>query len=131
MIVVFDAQCLLCCRSVQFLLRHDRHARLRFASIQHDAGRRLLEAAGIDALAPDTFLFVTGERTYTQSRALIEVLHALGGTWRLAWLLWPIPAPLRDAAYRCIARNRTRWFGRHDTCWLPAPEHAGRFVRDE
>ncbi len=129
MIVVFDAQCLLCCRSVQFLLRHDRHARLRFASIQDEPGRRLLDAAGIDALAPDTFLFVTGERRYTQSRALIEVLHVLGGRWRLAWLLWPIPAPLRDAAYRWVARNRARWFGRHDTCWLPSPEHSARLIR--
>lgn len=128
MIVVFDAQCLLCCASVQFLLRHDRHARLRFASVQDETGRRLLAAAGIDALAPDTFLFVVGDRSHTQSRAVIEVLHTLGGAWRAGWLLWPIPAPLRDALYRWIARNRTRWFGRHDTCWLPAPEYADRFI---
>ena len=129
MIVVFDAQCLLCCRSVQFLLRHDHRARLRYASVQDDAGRRLLEAAGVDALAPDTFLLVDGDRTYTRSRALIEVMHALGGRWRLGWLLWPIPAPLRDAAYLWVARHRTHWFGRTEACWLPSAEYSDRFIR--
>lgn len=38
MIVVFDGQCLLCNGWVQFLLRHDRAQRLRFASIQSAAG---------------------------------------------------------------------------------------------
>ncbi len=33
MIVVFDAQCLLCNGSVQFLLRHDRRAKFKFASL--------------------------------------------------------------------------------------------------
>ena len=62
MIVVFDAECLLCSTSVQFLLRHDRRARLRSATVQGDVGHRLLEAAGIDALTPDTCLFVDGDR---------------------------------------------------------------------
>lgn len=42
MIVVFDGQCLLCNGWVQFLLRQDRRGRLRFASIQGEAGGRLL-----------------------------------------------------------------------------------------
>jgi predicted DCC family thiol-disulfide oxidoreductase YuxK len=41
-IVVFDAQCLLCNGWVQFLLRHDRKGVLRFASIQGAAGQQLL-----------------------------------------------------------------------------------------
>lgn len=41
----------------------------------------------------------------------------------------PVEArPLRDALYRWLARNRYRWFGRSDTCLLPAPEHAARFL---
>ena len=129
MIVVFDAQCLLCSGWVQFLLRHDERRVLRFASMQTDGGRALLDRAGIDMLAPDTFLLVDGERMRTQSNALLHVLHALGWPWRLAWVLWVVPAPLRDSAYRCLARNRYRWFGRRETCWLPEPDHAARFIR--
>ncbi|MFP5284488.1 MAG: thiol-disulfide oxidoreductase DCC, partial [Thermoanaerobaculia bacterium] len=39
-----------------------------------------------------------------------------------------IPRPLRDALYRWIARNRYRWFGRTETCWLPTPELQSRFL---
>lgn len=41
MIVVFDAQCLLCHGSVQFLLKHDRNRRLNYSSIQGSAGAAL------------------------------------------------------------------------------------------
>ena len=58
MIVVFDAHCLLCSGSVQLLLRHDTHRRLRFATIQSDIGRNLLERAGVDAIQPDSFVLV-------------------------------------------------------------------------
>jgi predicted DCC family thiol-disulfide oxidoreductase YuxK len=39
-----------------------------------------------------------------------------------------VPRMMRDPAYRWLARNRYRWFGRSDACWLPAPEHAARFL---
>ena len=128
MIVVFDAHCLLCSGSVQFLIRQDHQRQLRFASIQTPTGRALLDRAGIDTLAPDTFLLVDGERAFTQSAAIFRVLHVLGWPWRLAWLAWVIPAPLRDAAYRSLARNRYRWFGRREMCWLPSADHAERFL---
>ena len=39
-----------------------------------------------------------------------------------------LPRGLRDAAYRWLASNRYRWFGRHEACALPAPEHRQRFL---
>lgn len=128
MIVVFDANCLLCSGSVQFLLRHDKYRRLRFATIQSDIGRDLLERARIDAIEPDSFVLVDGQRIWTETAAVLRVAHALGWPWRFAWIAWLIPYPLRDAVYRWIARNRYRWFGRRDVCFLPDPEDADRFI---
>jgi len=45
----------------------------------------------------------------------------------LGVLRW-LPRRLRDRAYRALARNRYRWFGRYDTCFLPTPEQAARFL---
>lgn len=129
MIVVFDAQCLLCSGSVQFLMRHDKHRRLRFATIQSDAGRGLLASAGIDAVDPESFVLVDEVRTWTETAAVLRVADALGWPWRLAWIAWLIPYPLRDAIYRWVARNRYRWFGRRDVCFLPDPADADRFIR--
>lgn len=129
MIVVFDAQCLLCSGSVQFLLRHDTHRRLRFATIQSEAGRALLERAGIDTVDPDSFVLVDASKNWTETAAVLRVANALGWPWRIAWIAWLIPYPLRDAIYRWIARNRYRWFGRRDVCFLPDADHADRFIR--
>lgn len=129
MIVVFDAHCLLCSGSVQFLLRHDKQQQLRFATIQSDSGRELLSGAGIDALDPNSFLLVDGSKNWTETAAVLRVANALGWPWRLAWIAWLIPYPLRDAIYRWIARNRYRWFGRREVCFLPDPDDADRFIR--
>lgn len=39
-----------------------------------------------------------------------------------------IPRPLRDAAYRLIARNRYRWFGKAEACALLTPEQRQRLL---
>jgi len=128
MIVVFDAQCLLCSRWVKFLLKHDRRAVLRFASIQGKTGQALLAQAGLRVDGLQTLLLVDGSRSWQHTGAIFRVLHALGGPWRAAWLAWPIPAPVRDAAYRLIARNRYSLFGRSETCLMPSTDCSARFL---
>jgi predicted DCC family thiol-disulfide oxidoreductase YuxK len=128
MIVVFDAQCLLCNGSVQFLLRNDRRARFKFASIQGSTGAELLAKAGLTPSGLETFLLVDGEQSWQQSAAIFRVLSALGWPWRVAWIFWLIPAPVRDACYRGLARNRYRIFGRSEVCMLPSEADAHRFL---
>jgi predicted DCC family thiol-disulfide oxidoreductase YuxK len=127
-IVVFDAQCLLCNGWVRFLLRHDRRRTLRFASIQGEHGRRLLAEHGLQVDRLQTLLLVDGAHSWQHTDAIFRVLHALGGAWRLAWVAWLLPGFVRDPLYRWLARNRYRWFGRTDTCMLPPPDHAARFL---
>lgn len=128
MIVVFDAQCLLCNGWVRFLLRHDRRQVMQFASIQGAAGKRLLDQAGLAVDGLQTLLVVDGERAWQHTSAILRVLDALGWPWRLAWVAWPVPAPVRDGLYRLAARNRYRLFGRTETCALPPQNFAERFL---
>ncbi len=129
MIVVFDGKCLLCNGWVQFLLRHDRQGRIRFASMQGEQGARLLNEAGLSAgEGLQTLLVIEGGRSWQHTAAILRILHRLGWPWRLAWVGWLVPAPLRDALYRLVARNRYRIWGRSEVCMVPAPEHAGRFL---
>lgn len=128
MIVVFDAQCLLCSRWVRFLLRHDRAGRFRFASIQGATGRELLARSGLRVEGLETLLLVDGDRTFQHTAAILRVLHGLGWPWRAAWIAWLVPAPLRDAAYRAVARRRYRLFGRSEACLVPAPAQRARFL---
>ncbi len=128
MILVFDAQCLLCDGWVQFLLKHDRKGVFQFASIQGETGQALLARAGLKVEGLQTLLLVDGQKTWQHTAAILQVLNRLGWPWRLAWLGWLVPAPLRDALYRWIARNRYRMFGRSESCLLPPPEFASRFL---
>lgn len=131
-IIVFDGVCVLCNGWVRFLLRHDRAGRYRFAAMQSDTGRALLTAHGLDPDDPASFLLIEHDsadpRVSTDSDAIRRVLAGLGGTWRVANLIALVPRGLRDAAYRWLARNRYRWFGRHDACLLPSPGHRHRFL---
>lgn len=128
MIVVFDAKCLLCNGWVQFLLRHDRNATFKFASIQGEAGRRLLSEQGLEVDGLQTLLLVDGDRAWQHTAAIFRVLGALGWPWRLAWLGWLVPSFIRDSLYRLVARNRYRVFGRTEACMLPPTAHEDRFL---
>ena len=128
MVVVFDAQCLLCSRWVRFLLRFDKVGAFRFASIQGQAGQALLAQSGLRADGLQTLLLVDGERSWQHTSAILRVLHVLGWPWRLAWIAWLVPSRIRDAAYRLIARNRYAIFGRSDKCLVPPADFSSRFL---
>ena len=128
MIVVFDAQCLLCNSWVQFLLKHDKQGIFQFAAIQGKVGGQLLADAGLKIEGLQTLLLVDGAQSWQHTDAILRVLHALGWPWRLAGVARLIPAPLRDALYRVIARNRYQWFGKSEQCLMPDPAVAARFL---
>lgn len=128
MILVFDAKCVLCSTWVRFILKRDHRRMFRFAPLQGAAGRALLERAGLYPDDLQTLLLVDDEKSWQYTAAIFQVLHQLGGIWRLAWICWLVPAPLRDAAYRWAARNRYRLFGKRDNCVLPTPADTDRFL---
>ncbi len=127
-LMVFDAACMLCSGAAQFILRHDRSGRVRISPAQSDLGAALYRHLGLPTTHWDTVLFLKDGRVRTDSDAVIALAETLGGPWRLAALLRLLPATLRDDAYRVLARNRYRWFGRRDACWLPSAKLAERVL---
>lgn len=127
-IVLFDGVCNLCNGSVQLIIRHDPRARFRFASLQSPVGERLLGELGIDPKVIDSIIVVEDGRGYQESDAVLRIARGLGGPWKALGIFRLIPKLLRDRAYRLIARNRYRWFGKMEACWVPTPELRGRFL---
>lgn len=128
-VLVFDGVCVLCSRWVDFVLRHDRAGRVRLAAMQGEHGRRLLAAHGLSPEDPASLLLVQDGHGYTDTAAIIRVLGQLGVFWRAtAALMRVVPRVCRDPAYRWIARHRYRLFGRRETCRLPDPGQAWRFL---
>ncbi|MBX0292902.1 thiol-disulfide oxidoreductase DCC family protein [Hymenobacter sp. HSC-4F20] len=128
--ILFDGVCNLCNGFVQFVIEHDAAGRFRFASLQSVAGQELLRAHGLPLQAePESVVLVAGGQAYTHSAAALGILKQLSGAWGLVGTLGEVfPRFLRDAVYRLVARNRYRWFGRQESCWLPTPELQARFL---
>jgi predicted DCC family thiol-disulfide oxidoreductase YuxK len=133
-IVLYDGVCGLCNRSVQFLLKHDKRGRFRFASLQSDFARKVLGRHGLDAKDLDTVHVVENydepdERVLQRSDAVLRAGRELGGFWGASSaIVRVIPRPLRDLVYRLVATNRYRVFGKYDTCMLPEPNQRSRFL---
>jgi predicted DCC family thiol-disulfide oxidoreductase YuxK len=129
--MVFDSDCILCSRWVQFILRHERDHSIVFVSAWSHEGQRLAAAHSLQpADLQRTYLVVEGNLGFTKSDAGIVLAGHLTSPAR--WLVWLkiVPRPLRDAIYDLVARNRYAWFGRSERCISPTPENKDRFVLD-
>jgi len=132
-LILFDGVCNLCSTVVQRIITLDKAGRFRFASLQSELGQQQLAAHGLQpatAGGPDSVILLPASGgILTHSAAALGILRRLGGGWRiLAGLGAVVPGGLRDALYRWVARNRYRWFGQKNECWLPTPELRARFV---
>jgi predicted DCC family thiol-disulfide oxidoreductase YuxK len=127
-LVLFDGVCNLCSALVQFVIRHDRVAKFRFAAIQSEIGREIFQTYGLDPADLQTFVFISGGRMHVRSDAAIEVASRFGGAWRFFIVFRLVPRVARDWIYSVIARNRYRWFGRKEVCMVPTAEIKERFL---
>jgi predicted DCC family thiol-disulfide oxidoreductase YuxK len=127
-ILLYDGVCVLCSRSVTFVLKHEREASIRFVAIQSEEGAAMAAAHGVDPEQPDTFLFVEDGRAYRKSSAVITLFAHLRPPWSFARALRFCPTLLRDWLYDRVARNRYRLFGKREVCMAPTPELRERFA---
>ena len=133
-IILYDGVCGLCNRLVQFLLKHDREGRLRFASLQSDFAAKVLGRHGIDPKDLDTVHVVVNydqpdERVLQRSDAILRAGRELGGFYGASSsIARVVPRGLRDIVYKLVATNRYRVFGKYDTCMLPDPGQRSRFL---
>ena len=143
LLVIYDGHCGLCNRTVRWLLARDRRDRLRFAPSLSPQVAPLLARHGFtqdaspngpSSSGPGTILVIhaagtPAETLHTRSAAVAVVLAELPRPWPFAArLLRLIPRPVRDLAYRLIARSRYRIWGRLAACPLPTPEQRSRFL---
>lgn len=129
-IVFFDDICVLCSRSVQFIHRHDRKNRFHFASLDSEAFRKVAglvkEAAAGDHASdpdrgalPDSVILFMNDKVYLRSAAALHIAARLRFPVSLLAVGWIIPPFIRNGLYDWIARNRYRWFGKRDSCFVP------------
>ena len=127
-IIIFDGKCVLCSRFAQFIMRADRHRRFRLLAAQSPIGTALYSHFGLDSIGYDTIILLEDGRARLKSDASIGIFQRLGPPWSLLAVGRIVPRPLRDRLYDIVARNRLHWFGARETCYLPDPAQADRFL---
>ena len=126
--LLFDGICNLCNASVQWVIEHDQKGIFRFASLQSEAGQVFLKKFNLPTEELNTVVLVDGEHAWTRSDVPLQIFKKLGGWWRLLSVFFIVPRPVRNMVYDWVARNRYRWFGKKDECWLPTPDLKNRFL---
>jgi predicted DCC family thiol-disulfide oxidoreductase YuxK len=126
-IVLFDGVCNYCNRWVNFIIRHDKKMKFRFAPLQSEAGKKLLKQYEITDKT-ESVVLIYNEQAHVKSTAGLHILFHLGGLYALPFALVIVPAYIRDFYYDIIARNRYKWWGKMDRCMIPTEEIKNRFL---
>jgi predicted DCC family thiol-disulfide oxidoreductase YuxK len=127
-VILFDGVCNLCNNSVQFVIKRDKQNRFQFASLQSEFGQNILSQHKLSPGDFDSFFLLEKDMLFTKSTGALKVLSQLNN-WRWAWIFLFVPKFIRDGIYSFIARNRYRWFGKREACWLPTPELKAKFLQ--
>ncbi|MGK0365999.1 MAG: putative DCC family thiol-disulfide oxidoreductase YuxK [Saprospiraceae bacterium] len=127
-LLFFDGVCNLCSGFVQFVIERDPTGKFRFASLQSEAGRQVLQDIDMSETELSTVVLLKDGKTYTHSDVALEMSLEIGGLWTLFYVFKIIPKVLRDKIYDWVAVNRYKWFGEKESCWLPTPELQARFL---
>lgn len=123
-VIYFDGECALCTGVVQFLLKRDTKNIFRFASLQGKAGRNLF----LSDDEKDSFILAEGDKIYSRSTGALNMFRLLGHGWQIMYLFIFIPKSIRDGVYNFISKNRYKWFGKRETCWMPDAKWSEKFL---
>ena len=127
-VIVFDGVCVMCSGFAQFVARRDTDRKFRFIAAQSPLGVALYRHFGLDPVNYETNLLIANGRLSVKMAAVLGIVTALGGCWRLVGVFGWLPAGLSDRIYEAIARNRYRLFGRRDRCIRPDASWSDRVI---
>jgi len=122
-IIIFDGECHLCDRSVQFIIKRDKKADFRFCTLQNAIKNNLIQTE------TDSVIMMDKNTIYIKSKAALKILIYLGGMYHIiSFVLSVIPTNMADVVYDFIAKNRYKWFGKYDECIIPEKAWKDRFI---
>ena len=127
-LVLFDGVCNLCNSSVQYVIKHDRYNKFKFASLQSDAAKEILLQFNVNNSDLNSIILIDNNKIFKKSLAVLRLLKILGGVYTLLYIFIIIPKPLRDWVYDYIAKNRYKWYGKKDSCMIPTKELKNKFI---
>ncbi|MDG2450757.1 MAG: DCC1-like thiol-disulfide oxidoreductase family protein [Saprospiraceae bacterium] len=123
-IILYDGDCILCSRFVQWVIHHDKKDVVRFCCFQKIEN---------DPFKMDdsysTVVMISEGQYYTKSEVIFRIVEINGGFWSLFLPFKFVPLFIRNYIYDWIARNRYNWFGQKKNCLLMTSDIESKFVK--
>ena len=120
-LLLMDGDCGLCTHAAVFL--HPRlvdKASIRFLAIESEEGQSLIATFPEKFQLADSVYLIRNGKPYMRSAAGIRTLLYLKWYYRMWYpLSWLIPLPIRNIAYRIIAKYRYKVFKQPSVCVYP------------
>lgn len=128
-LILFDGVCNLCNSSVQYVIKHDKKNMFMFTALQSEAGQQIIKEYKIDTNKTDSILLYTPEQgVVSKSTAAIKIASRLGFPQNLMTVFFIVPPFIRNWVYDYVAKNRYKWYGKKESCWIPTPELKSKFL---
>lgn len=128
-LILFDGVCNLCSSSVQYVIERDHKNKYVFAALQSDIGKEIIEKYKIDPSKTDSILLYRKDKgVVSKSTAALLIAKHLGFPTNLLYVFLIVPAIIRNMVYDYVAKNRYKWYGKKESCWIPTPELKAKFI---
>jgi predicted DCC family thiol-disulfide oxidoreductase YuxK len=113
---------------ISMTVNNDQAGIFRFAPLQSALAQTCIQEMKI----PNSIVLLEKGQIYTESTAVLHICKHVQGFWKVAYLFLLLPQWVRDPIYRWVAKNRSRWFGKKESCTIPAAEEVrSRFLGDK
>jgi predicted DCC family thiol-disulfide oxidoreductase YuxK len=127
-IILFDGVCNFCNYWVNFIIDRDKQDIFKFAALQSEKGRGLLNKFNLSKDDFDSFILISEDKIFKKSSAAFEIAKHLNGWPKLVAQLRFLPRTFTNVIYDLIAKNRYKIFGKKGVCRIPTPEERSKFL---
>lgn len=125
-IILFDGECNFCSFWVKYVIKRDKKDLFRFASLQSEKGKELLQKYNLQADL-STVVLIKNNEAKTKSSAALHIFKDLDGLFSLGIVFIIIPKFIRDGIYNMIAKNRKK-FLKNESCIFPDATVRAKFL---
>lgn len=127
-IILFDGVCNFCNYWVNYIIDHDKKNIFKFAALQSEEGRVLLDKFELPKDDFDSFILISQNKVYKKSSAAFAITKDLSGWVKIFTPFRFLPQSLTDFVYDLVAKNRYKFFGKKEACRIPTKEERAKFL---
>ena len=128
-IMFFDGECIFCCRALQFFIKIDKNQILRYATLQSDFGKKLMQDLNLELGMNESVILLYKQKPYLKTDVTFKVLSLLRYPYKALSVFKIIPRFVRNWIYDIIAKNRIKWFGQTEQCYIPTEANKHLFIK--